>query len=295
MAAKSQKPVPGRATRNLTIGFSFVSVPVSIKPIAESGRAVSGKYVCPQHGPNIAQRYLCSEGTPQEHLLAQGEQVTAYEHPDKKGEYVIVESDVLKALEEEKTGEVEVSQIVDAESIDPLFFDKSYLVWPQPGKEKYYDLFAATLREQGRAAVSTVILTKQTVTLVIRWSETTQTLVAHTTRFESQVRWADAKLVSDYAGERPAPKEAELELARQVMESLYGEFQPGEMVDNFTPLMQEAVRSAASGITFAPATVAAPVVSQGDDLLDALKASVAAAKKAPAKKAPAKSRVKVKA
>jgi len=293
VGAKSHTPVPGRATRNLTIGFGLVSVPVSIKPIAESSRPVSGKYVCPQHGPNVAQRYLCSEGTPQEHLLSQGEQVTAYEHPDKKGEYVVVEKDVLTSIEEEKTGNIAVTQIVDEKEIDPLFYVQAYLVWPQPGQEQRYDLFSATLREQGRAAVATIVLTKQTQTLVIRWSETTQTLVAHTCRFESQIRWADAQLVSNYASERPALSDEELELARFVMESMYGEFHPGELVDNFTPLMQDAIRSAASGVTF---TAATPVVvaAPKDDLLEALKASVVAAK-GPVKKPAAKSRAKAKA
>jgi DNA end-binding protein Ku len=284
MATKARKSPAPRASANLNVGFGLVSVPFALRPLAETGRAVSGKYVCPQHGPNLTQRYLCSEGTPQEHLLAQGEQVTAYEHPEKPGEFVVVDSNVLREIAEERSGRVEVEKIVDVSTIDPIYFDKTYLCWPQAGGEEAFDLFAAILRAEGKAAVSTVVLSKQTVTLVIRYSPETGTLVAHTCRFHSQVRWADVELVAQ-GEERGAPSEKHLAAARALLSSMEGNFSAGEVVDRYTPMLEDAVRAAASGVTFT-APQATPVVAT-EDLLDALMASVQPAKK-PARKAKVK-------
>jgi DNA end-binding protein Ku len=250
---------------------------------------VSGKLVCPQHGPNLAQRYLCCEGTKQEHLLGQGEQVTAYEHPDKQGEYVVVDEGVLADIAEERSGQVEVEKIVEVATIDPIYFDKSYLCWPQSGGEQAFDLFAGVLREEGKAAVATVVLSKQTVTLIIRWSPETSTLVAHTCRFHDQLRWSNAELVSRYAADRGAPDAKHVKAAKTLLAAMDGEFEAGGVVDRYTPLLQDAIRAAAEGVTFS-APAQAPVAAK-EDLLDALMASV----KPPAKKSPRKRTTKAKA
>lgn len=285
MSAKPKKGAPTpRSSANLTLGFGLVSVPVAMRPIAETGSPVAGKLVCPQHGDNKEQTYLCCGGTPQEHLLKRNEMSTAYEHPDKPGELVIVDPNVLKEIAEERSGQIEVEKFVDVESIDPIYYDKTYLCWPQHGGEQAFDLFAAVLRDEGRAAVSTVVMSKQTVMLVIRWSETTGTLVAHTCRFPSQVRWADAELVSHYANERPQPAEKHLEMARALIEGMVGVFDATEVVDRYTPLLEDAIRAAADGTTFS-APQAVPAAAK-EDLLDALAASVQAVKKPTAAKKP---------
>lgn len=294
--ATSKPRVRPRASANLMIQFGLVGVPIAMKPISDSGRSVSGKYVCPQHGPNLQQRYFCSEGTPQEHLLESAEQVTAFEHPDKKGEFVVVESSVISQLAEQRSGEVSVEKIVDAKAIDPIFYDKTYLCWPQKGGETAFELFASVLRDEGKAAVATVVLSKQTATLVLRWSETAGTLVAHTCRFESQMRWDDIELATI---EELKPEKKHLAAAKALMATLDGEWAPGEVVDLYTPVLQDAIRSSAAGGTFEIEERPAPVPAE--DLLDALTASVekaqgkaptkrksAAKKKAPAKRAKAK-------
>lgn len=293
-AAKTTTP---RASANLTVGFGMVNVPIALSPLADTGRPVSGKYVCPQHGPNLSQRYLCSEGTKQEHLLAQKEQVTAYEHPDKPGEFVVVDPAVLAEIADERSGRIELEMFVPISSVDSVYFgDKTYLCWPQKGGEEAFDVLATGLRDQERAAVATVVLTKQTVTLVIRWSPATETLVAHVCRFHEQVRWANVEMVREAANSRKEPPAIYIETAKALMAALDGEFTPGEFVDRYTPLLQEAIRAAASGTTFTapePSEESKPTA----DLLGALMASVEeqkTAKKAPAKAA-SKSRAKAKA
>jgi DNA end-binding protein Ku len=278
-----------RASSNLTVGFGLVNVPIALKPIADSGRPISGKYVCPEHGPNIAQRYLCSEGTKQEHLLAAGGQQTAYEHPDEKGKFVVVEPDVLSSIAEERSGRIEVERFVSVTEIDPIYFDKSYLCWPQGGAEAAFDLFAEVLHSEKKAAVATVVMSKQTVTLVIRWSEITGTLVAHTCRFEAQIRWSDAELVKNAASGRGDPIDTHLKAARTLVASMDGQFEPGEVVDRYTPMLQDAVRAAASGKTFETPAPETPAVEK-TDLLESLMASVAGQKKPAAKKPAAKPR-----
>jgi non-homologous end joining protein Ku len=80
---------------------------------------------------------------------------------------------------------------------------------------------------------------------------------------------------------RGAPSEKNLAAARALLTSMEGNFSAGEVVDRYTPILEDAVRAAASGVTFT-APKATPVVAT-EDLLDALMASVQPAKK-PARK-----------
>jgi DNA end-binding protein Ku len=274
--------------RKLTVGFGLVQVPVAMKPLNETQRPIPGKTMCPEHGPNCSQVTVCSAGTPAEHVLEYADKATGYPHPDRAGELVIVEKAVVKELEESRTGTAQIERAVPADSIDAAYFDKVFLVWPQPGAEAAYDVLAAVLREDGIAAVATTVLTKQEETIVFRWSEAFEAVLGHVVRFDSMLRHGEAKLVCAGAEARPAPAPEMVEMGRTLFAQLAGEFDASEVADTLTPLMNDAIRAAANGRVYEvakPAPAAAPAV----DLMAALQASVAASA-APAKK-PARKKV----
>lgn len=276
MAAKTTTPAPRRSSK-LTLGFGLVNVPVAMKPLNETQRSVPGKNMCPTHGPTINQRNVCCVGTADEHVLEYAELVKGYPHPDDPKQFVEVDPSVIEEIAESGNGMAKIERIVDATTIDAAYFDKVYLCWPQEGGEAAFDLIAAVLRSEGRAAVTTTVLSKQTRMVVFRWSEEFGCLLAHVCRFGTELRQADVGLVKLGAGARTEPTTAQFDAARTLLHTLSGEFDPAEVEDTWTTMMQDAIRAAAGGKTFTPAK--AQAVDSSSDLMASLMASLEAAPK----------------
>jgi len=289
MATKVTTAGPDRSSK-LNLSFGLVTVPIRYKPLAESkSGGVSAKMMCEEHHAALNQgAMVCSRGTADEHTVERGDIVKGYPHPDNPKQFVIVDPSVLDEFAESRTGDAAIKRIVDFSSIDPAYFDKVYTVWPGDGDRaaQSFDLFASVLREGGKAAVTTTVISKQTRTVIFRWSDDLGCLIAHVCRFQSQIRLGDVEVVGAVAERRAKPSEEELGLARQILSSLEGEFDPGEITDTWTPAIQDAIRQVGSGQEIKPSEKTGPVEA-ANNLMDALKASVVAAKATP-KAAPKK-------
>lgn len=258
---------------SLSLTFGMVNVSIKYAPLADSLSPVSAKTLCPEHHvPLKAGEWDCPEG----HKVARDAVVKGYPHPDDKTQLVVVDPAVLEEFAESRSGVANIERIVDFASIEPAYFEKAYIVWPEgAAAEQAFDLFATCLRTQGKAAVTTAVLSKQTRTIVFRWSDEMGCLIAHVCRFSSQIRFADINSVRSAAHGRTEPAEAALELAGQILGTLEGEFDPSEVADQWTILMQDAIRQSAGGevVKVAKEKKAAPA----GDLMAALQASVAEA------------------
>ena len=158
------KPIP-QYGRKLTIGFGLVNVPVKLKPLVETRRPVPGKGMCAEHGPNLVQVSVCSRGTEDEHVVENAEKLTGYPHPDNPEQLVVLDAEVVKAMSEASDNVGSVEKFVDAGEITSTYLDKPFLVWPDTGGEQAFDLLAALLQSDGRAAIVNVVMQKQTETL----------------------------------------------------------------------------------------------------------------------------------
>jgi DNA end-binding protein Ku len=286
MAARAATAVLDRSSK-LSLGFGLVSIPIRYKALAESKKPISGKLICPEHKETTPQLYQCGKGTDHEHLLTRGETISAYPHPDDKNQLVVVDPDVQKEFELSRTGEAAIESVVDVERIDPIYFDTTYLVdADNEGADAglRFDIFAHTLRDEKKAAVTTTVINKQTRTVVFRWSETLDCLVAHVCRFESWIKLGEVQGVKDRASHREAPPAQMLEMGKQFFATLPNEFDPSEVDDQWTPMMQDAIRQAAGGKVVKTKTAKVAPAKPASDLMAALTASVEAAQKKPAAK-----------
>lgn len=285
MADKPSLPIPTHG-RKLTIGFGLINVAVAMKSLTTSERPVPGKGLCPDHGNALNSVSLCSVGTDHEHVLANAEKLTGYPHPDDPTRLVVVDPETVKSLSAARDGVGSIKSIVDAGEIDSAYTEKAFIVYPQVGHEQAFDLLAAVLREDGKAALVDVVLQKQTETLAVRWHAELDVLVAETIRFEQKIRHSDAELVRRAAESRPDVDERMMAAARPLLDALTGVFDAGEAQDTWTPLMQDAIRAADKGETFD-----APVVEKSAPVLDLMAALTASVEAATAEKsAPKKAR-----
>lgn len=277
------------SSKKLVLTFGLVNVPIRLKPHSETSSPIAAKTLCPEHHVPLKQgAWECPNG----HQVARTDPVKGYPHPDNRKQLVVMDPKTLDEYAEERTGNAEIKKIVDVSTIDPAYFDKCYIVdvGEGPNAQQPFDLLKIVLRDEGKAAVTTTVMNKRTRTMIFRWSEELG-LLAHVCLFRSQIRLGDVEAVNAVAALREPPSAEMIELAKGIFASLEGEFDPGEVEDDYLTLVQDAIRQTAEGQEIILPEKAEAQAPAGD-LMAALQASaVAAAAKAkgdkPAPKKPA--------
>jgi len=214
-----------------------------------------------------------------------------------KGRYVVIDPEELDALEPRKTRMIDIEDFVEQDEIDPVFYDHPYYLAPDTGAEKAYKLLMEAMRETGKVAVGRVVIRTKEYLVALRPLD--DVLAMSTMLFPDEVVAPDKLDVELDAKVKAGDKE--LKMARQLIESLSGPWEPEKYHDEYRERVLELIEQKAAGkeIAVQPEEAdTAPV----PDLMAALEASIAAAKesqpkakKAPAKKASAKKPAKKKA
>lgn len=274
-------PVPARATSSGTLSFGLVSIPLKIFTAA-SAEGVKFHQLHGKCGNRIKYQVYCPTD---DEVVDRADLVKGYEYA--KGQYVRFEADELKALEEEKTHNLEIIEFVPLDTVDFVYVEKSYYLGPDKGGHKAYRLLSEAMRESGRVALGRHIARGKSHLVVIRPYK--EGLIMHQVFYSNEVRdFGEIDLGDDVPF-----KPAETEMARQLIEQLSEErFDPDKFQDEFRARVLEAVEEKIAGheITTTPEAPQAKVI----DLFQALKASVeqtqASGKRKlkPPKKAPAK-------
>ena len=259
--SKSAYATP-RASGSFVISFGLVNVSVKYAPIVDSKGRLSGKFLDPKTMTPAKQQYV-NEATGEP-----VEKVTGYPHGDG---YVVFSDGDAQALKAQRDGRLELRSFVEPDTVDPLFFQKSHVVWPEKGHETSYDVLCAVLERSGKYLVGTTLL-DSTRAIVLRYAQ--GCLFAHVCNYDSNIRWGNQQLISGAREERPEPDSALVDMAMQVFGNLDETFELEAVTDDYDARLRAAVEAAAEGKPVpTDATIEpTPVV----DLMEALKATVAA-------------------
>jgi DNA end-binding protein Ku len=276
-----------RTTWNGSISFSLVTIPVGLAPATKpSARAsdISFRQLHDECKTPIKNRRWC---TVHEREVTQDEIVRGWEVA--KGQFVIVEDADLEAIEQQNTSRsIDIERFVPLGEIDPVYFDRTYFLVPAaaPAARRPYVLLLRVLEEERVGAIGRFVLAGKEKLCLIRPKGDALVLE---TLFVAEDVYSQAEI--EEAAEDTTVKGPELDLARQLVESLVGEFEPKEqLTSEYRQDLRRMLEAKLAGQPIAePEPVAeAPVV----DLMDALRKSVAEAKQ---RKAPAKAAAKPRA
>ncbi|HEV3030487.1 MAG TPA: Ku protein [Polyangia bacterium] len=265
-----------RAIAGATISFGLVSIPVKLYSATQASAGVSFHLLHGKCGSRVKQQYICPRDN---ELVARDEMVKGYEI--SKDQYVTFTPEELKALEERATETIDIAQFVPVSSIDPVYFDKPYYLSAEKGGEKAYMLLTAAMRESGRAALARYAARgKQYLVMVRPTTEKPGGLVLQQLLYADEVR---------PLAEVPLPdgevREPELKLARQLIDQIASEtFEPTLYHDDVRERIQADIQRKMQGQDIAT-SVPEPQPARIIDLMEALKASLAAAPQAPANEA----------
>jgi len=262
-----------RTTWNGSLSFGLVTIPVGLAPAtAPKARAsdVTFRTLHRECGTPIKQKRWCPL---HDREVSNDELVKGWEV--SKGQFVIVEDADLEAIEQRDTSRaIEISRFVPLAEVDPLFFDRTYFLAPSSAEaqRRPYVLLLNAMKETGMAGIGRMVIRGNENFVLIRAKG--EALVLETLFLAEDVR-SQAEI--DEAVEAVEVKEPELELARQLIDSLVGDWEPESLHSEYRQDLRKLLEAKLAGEEIAtPEPVTdAPVV----DLMEALKKSVAASKK----------------
>ncbi|MGH2680063.1 MAG: Ku protein [Actinomycetota bacterium] len=261
------------------ISFGLVTIPVSVYPATEE-KTLRFNQLHDEDGGRIRMKRVCSvdgEEVGYEHI------VKGYEY--EKDRYVILTDEDFEAVPVESSRAIDIQQFVDLEEIDPMLYKKSYYLVPEETGAKAYALLREALNRSGKVGVAKVSFRDKEHLAALRFKD--EAFVLETMYWPDEIREADFGGIDVSTKVRPN----ELDMAQTLIDNLSADWDPGEFKDEYREAMLGIVEAKINGeeIEVVEAEPTAKVV----DLMEALKASVAAAKKETktepaAKKKPAK-------
>jgi DNA end-binding protein Ku len=274
------------------ISFGLVTVPVKLYS-AVNRKTVRFHQLSGKSGVRIAQKRV-DPSTGDE--VSYDEIVKGFElTPDR---YVVVEPGELETLQPKKTKTIEIEDFVELSDIDPIYYDHPYYLAPGTGGAKPYRLLVEAMRETDRVAIARVVIRSKEALVALRPMDD-HVLGMSTMLFPDEV--VDPDSIDEISATSDVEvTERELDIAKQLVESLAGPFDPSKYHDTYRQDVLDLIERKAAGEEIAVQPATDEEEEPVPDLMAALKASLDAVRDkdsdgngaAKPKKAPAKSKAK---
>ena len=250
---------------NGTITFGMVNVPVKLYSATES-KTVHFHEVHAKDGARIEHRRICpKEGREVEYK----DTVKGYEV--SSGEYVVLDTDEVRAAAGDRGKVIHLEEFVCAEHIDPVFYEKTYYVGSRDDAGSFRLLHEA-LRKTKRAGIGRFSFHDREYLVSIRAGD--GVLVLHTLRFHDEIV-SGSDLEIDRSSRKPAPKE--IEMAGRLVDTLAEDFQPSKYQDTYREAVLDLIKRKARGEEID--LVAEEEPDHGDNLAAALEASLSGSRR----------------
>jgi DNA end-binding protein Ku len=248
------------------ISFGLVTVPVKLYS-AVSRKNVRFHQLNGPTGMRIQQKRV-DPSTGDE--VAYDDIVKGFEiGPDR---YVIIEPGELEALDPKKTKTIEIEDFVDLVDIDPIMYDHPYYLAPGAGGAKPYRLLLEAMRESGKVAIAKVVIRQKENLVAIRPMEG-DVLGMATMIFADEV--VDPDRIDELDSAREVEiNDRELSIAKQLVESLSGEFEADKYRDTYREEVLALIERKAAGEEIAVQPAREEAEEPVPDLMAALKASL---------------------
>ncbi|MCA1840349.1 MAG: Ku protein [Actinomycetota bacterium] len=202
-------------------------------------------------------------------------QEVGYDHIVKgyefeKGNYVTFTDEELDRLPADSVRAIDIVSFVPLEQIDPIYFQKSYYVAPEPSGIKAYKLLEQAMAASGKVGIAKITLREKEHLATLRVRD--DVFVLETMHWPDEIREPEFEELQKKAEIR----EQEVKMAESLIDNLSDDFHPEQFVDSYRSRLEEAVEAKIAGQQIAVAPQKEP--AQVMDLMEALRASVEATK-----------------
>jgi DNA end-binding protein Ku len=235
--AKKEKPtrMPKRPiwSGNITIGL--VNVPVKLYAMIYD-RGISFHFLHKTDNQPLKYERVCTKDGK---IVPWQEVAKGYEVA--KNEYVVFSKEELEATKPESDKRIRLDKFVDYFSVDPKYYNSSYILMPDKSNDAY-SLLLTALQKLGKAGAGRITLrTKEYPILVHAYKGA---LVLTTLRYSYDVVNPSS---FEELKELKTPEKAELSLAVKIITDLSGEFDIDEYEDNYRRKVEELIQKKLKG------------------------------------------------
>jgi len=246
-----------------TVSFGLVSIPVKLYSSSETKSGISFNLLHGKCGGRLKQQYICPQDANE--IVERDQMVKGYEFA--KGQYVTFSEEELKALDEQGTEAIEITEFVKSDRVDPIYFDKAYYLGPDKGAARAYKLLVEAMKETGRCALAKYAARGKGYLVMLRPVKGGMLM--------QQLRYADeVRPFAEVPIEDATIKDHELKLAVQLIDQIATEeFKPEQYEDEVKKRTQALIQKKIEGEEVRAAPAEAPT-GKIIDLMEALKASL---------------------
>jgi len=247
------------------ISFGLVTIPVAVYPATEE-KTLKFNQLHDEDMGRIRYKRMCEKDG---EIVDFDHIVKGYEYD--KDRYVVLTDEDFDKVPVESSRAIDIQQFVDLEEIDPMMYKKSYYLIPEETGAKAYALLREAMTQDSKVGIAKVSFRDKEHLAALRFSGDAFVL--------GTMYWPDELREADFGDTKVDHKvrAQELEMARQLIANLTADWDPEEYTDEYREAMLTIVEAKINGeeVEVVEAEPTAKVV----DLMEALKASVAAAKK----------------
>jgi DNA end-binding protein Ku len=187
------------------------------------------------------------------------------------GEYVLLTEEELDAAEPEKSKLIEITDFVDLDQIDPVYYRSTYYLAPEgEAANKAYALLRQVMREANKVAIGTVVMRNKEYPVAIRPDD--DVLKLETMYFADEIRSPTKDLP-----ELPSANEVtdrEVQMASLLLESMESDWDPEKYQDTHRLQLESIIEAKRQGNEIVTGVEAEPVSTKVVDLMEVLSASI---------------------
>ncbi|MCO5091208.1 Ku protein [Bosea sp. (in: a-proteobacteria)] len=249
-----------------------VTCPVALYTAASTSERISFHTLNRRTGNRVHRQFVDEvTGKPVE----KDDQVKGYDRGD--GDYIVLEPEEIAEATPESDKVLDVATFLPCDAVDDLFFDRPYYLTPgTPVATEAFALIRDVMAEQESAALARTVIFRRMRSILIRPHDAG--MIATTLNFDYEIRPAESAFDDipklEIEGEM-------LELARHIIRTKAGRFDPRAFDDRYESALAELVKAKIEGRRIRPPRRSEP--AKVVDLLDALRQSAKAGAKAGAK------------
>lgn len=259
--------MPARAIWKGAISFGMVVIPVKLY-IATESKDINFSMLHKECNTRLRQKRFCPT---HEVEVGADDMVRAYQYA--KDQYVVVEEADFESLPVASLHTIEITRFVKLADIDPVYFEKAYVLEPDGVGTKPYYLLKRVLEKAGQVAVAKISLRQKEHLCCLR--PYNHAIALDTMYYADEVRSVEELNLPE---DTVKVTDQELAMASMLVEQLSGRFEPQEYHDDYRAALERMIEAK---LGTAQPVVAAPAAPRGQvrDLMEALKASIEAAKR----------------
>lgn len=262
-----------------SITFGLITIPIKVFTAVgrQAGEKIDMHLLHEKDGERIHYSRNCEKGHKD---LDWDEIVKGHEY--SKGKWVEITDEDLEALDLESLKTIDVVTFCPYDQIDPMYFDKSYYIVPDEAAVKAYRLMTEALLDENLVGIAKVAMREREHLCCLRVSD--DVMVMETMHWPEELREASFGELR----KRPKVQDRERKMARQLIKQLSEDFDPTQFTDEYHKALKKLIDRKIKGEDIViPEQEEEP--ERVVDLMEALRASVEAARRGEKPKAPKRS------